>query len=158
MKRLYVKSPELERGAWLLRQANKVALVGNGGNLAVCQHMASDIQRHTGKFCFAPDSVHMTALGRDGDWKGAFVNYACQYADLIIAVGCRTNSTLIEAMKQVSPSMPTLAIVSRPIQHEHLDTIVIPVETYHEFEVNALWTLYMLMEYNGITLPKIKHE
>jgi len=29
------------------------------------------------------------------------------------------------------------------------------VETYHEFECKALWTIYMLMEYNGVELPKL---
>ena len=50
-------------------KAKTIALLGNGGNLAVAQHMASDIFRYTGKFCFAPDSVNTTALGGDGDWK-----------------------------------------------------------------------------------------
>tara|TARA_Y100001963_G_scaffold157664_1_gene254508 strand:+ start:4614 stop:5084 length:471 start_codon:yes stop_codon:yes gene_type:complete len=155
MNRLYIKSPEIERGAWMLHQATKVALIGNGGNLAICQHAASDIQRHTGKFCFAPDSIHLSALGGDNDWKAAFINYAGQYADLVIGIGCRTNSPLMDALKTNSCSMPTLAIVPKPVIHEHLETIVIPVDTYHEFEVNALWTIYMLMEYNGVKLPKL---
>ena len=33
-----------------LMKAKSVAILGNGGNLAVAQHMASDIFRHTGKF------------------------------------------------------------------------------------------------------------
>ena len=61
----------------------------------------------------------------------------------------------MDALKTNSCSMPTLAIVPKPVIHEHLETIVIPVDTYHEFEVNALWTIYMLMEYNGVKLPKL---
>ena len=52
-----------------LMKAQSVALLGNGGNLAVAQHMASDIFRHTGKFCFAPDCINTTALADNMDWK-----------------------------------------------------------------------------------------
>ena len=52
----------LQLGASCLKKANRIALNGNGGNLAIAQHMASDIYRHTGKFCFAPDSVNTTCL------------------------------------------------------------------------------------------------
>ena len=45
------------------KDANRIALIGTGGNLAIAQHMASDIYRHTGKFCFAPDSGGMVRNG-----------------------------------------------------------------------------------------------
>ena len=34
----------------LFKNSNSIALIGTGGNLAIAQHMASDIYRHTGKF------------------------------------------------------------------------------------------------------------
>ena len=76
----------LQLGASCLKKANRIALIGNGGNLAIAQHMASDIYRHTGKFCFAPDSVNTTALGGDGDWKKEWLDYAVKGADLIIGL------------------------------------------------------------------------
>ena len=51
--------------------AGKIALIGNGGNLAIAQHMASDIYRHTDKFCFAPDAINLTALGGDMTGKNS---------------------------------------------------------------------------------------
>ena len=50
------------------KKAKKIAVIGNGGNLAIAQHAASDFQRHTNKHCFAPDAVHLTALGGDRSW------------------------------------------------------------------------------------------
>tara|TARA_B100001029_G_scaffold39022_1_gene30156 strand:- start:518 stop:964 length:447 start_codon:yes stop_codon:yes gene_type:complete len=131
--------------------AEKIALIGNGGNLAICQHMASDIYRHTGKFCFAPDSVNLTALGGDGDWKKEWIDYAEHAADLIIAITCRVRSPLVKVLEQTS----TKVLLIAPKKHKFLDTIVLNATHYHQFEVNALWTIYMLMEYNGVELPKL---
>ena len=131
--------------------AEKIALIGNGGNLAIAQHMASDIYRHTDKFCFAPDSVNLTALGADKDWKDAWIDYAEHAADLIIAITCRISSPLVKVLEQTS----TKVLLIAPKKHEFLDTIVIDVDTYHKFECQALWTIYMLMEYNGVELPKL---
>lgn len=48
-----------------IKEANSVAIVGNGGNLAVAKHAASDLSRYLNKFCYAPECVHLTALGGD---------------------------------------------------------------------------------------------
>ena len=137
-----------------LRRANKVALFGNGGNLAVAQHMASDIFRHTGKFCYAPDSVNTTALANQSDWKVPWMEYA-QYADLVIGITCRKGATVAEALMSIRNKCDTLLIC--PQQHDTLDTLVIPAISYHQFEVYALWTIYMLMEEIGVDLPKLPH-
>ena len=131
--------------------AEKIALIGNGGNLAIAQHMASDIYRHTDKFCFAPESVSLTAIGGDHDWKEGWIDYAEHAADLIIAITCRVNSPMVKILEQITTKVMLIA----PKKHEFLDTIVLDTTHYHQFEVNALWTIYMLMEYNGVELPKL---
>ena len=143
-----------------IHKAKTIALLGNGGNLAVAQHMASDIFRYTGKFCFAPDSVNTTALGGDGDWKKSWVKEYAIHADLIIGITCRKNSGISDALiglrqERVQETIDTLLIA--PVQHDTLDTLVIPALTYHEFECNALWTLYMMLESLGVDLPKLPH-
>ena len=142
-----------------LHKARSVALLGNGGNLAVAQHMASDITRHTGKFCYAPDSVHTTALGGDGDWKVPWMQYA-KHADLVIGITCRKHSGISEAlmsMRQEVVQGTTDTLLIAPEQHEVLDTLVIPAKTYHEFECKSLWTIYMMMEHVGVELPDLPH-
>ena len=136
------------------KKANRIALFGNGGNLAVAQHMASDIFRHTGKFCFAPDSINTTALAGDVDWKKPWMQYA-KNADLIIGISCRKNATVSEALLTVEYPIQTILIA--PEQHDTLATIVIPAKSYHEFECNAIWTIYMLMESIGVELPLLPH-
>ena len=137
-----------------LMKAGSVALIGNGGNLAIAQHMASDITRHTGKFCFAPDSVHTTAVAGDGDWKLSWMQYA-KHADLIIGITCRKHSGTSDALMDIRHQCDTLLFA--PEQHEVLDTVVIPAQTYHEFETNALWQIYVMMEHIGVVLPKLPH-
>jgi hypothetical protein len=137
-----------------LMKAGSVALIGNGGNLAIAQHMASDITRHTGKFCFAPDSVHTTAVGGDGDWKLSWMQYA-KHADLIIGITCRKHSSTSDAVMSMRHQCDTLLFA--PEQHEVLDTVIIPARYYHEFETNALWQIYLMMERIGVVLPKLPH-
>ena len=137
-----------------LMKAGSVALIGNGGNLAIAQHMASDITRYTGKFCFAPDSVHLTAVGGDGDWKLSWMQYA-KHADLIIGITCRKHSSTSDALMSMRHQCDTLLFA--PEQHEVLDTVIIPARTYHEFETNVLWQLYVMLEHIGVVLPELPH-
>ncbi len=143
-----------------LYKAKTIALIGNGGNLAVAQHMASDISRHTGKFCFAPDSVHTTAVGGDNDWKKPWVAQYAKHADLIIGITCRKHSGVSNALMNMGQEIvkgTTDILLIAPEQHEVLDTIIIPAQTYHEFECNTLWTIYMMLESIGVDLPKLPH-
>jgi len=143
----------------LFSNASQIALIGTGGNLAIAQHMSSDIYRHTGKFCFAPDSVGLTALGGDGDWKHEWIKYANKGADLIIGITCRINSPLTLELEKISITAPyggsTQILLIAPTQHETLETIVIESTHYHEFEVKALSIIYELMEKSGVVLPEL---
>ena len=131
------------------KNANRIALVGTGGNLAIAKHMASDIYRHTGKFCFAPDSINLTALGGDGDWKESWLEYARKGADLIIAITCRVESPLTRQLENDN------VILFSPKYHETIPTIRVESIYYHEFECKALYAIYMLMQETGVSLPTL---
>ena len=135
----------------IFKNSKSIALIGNGGNLAIAQHMASDISRHTDKFCFAPDSVHTTALGGDGDWKKDWLEYACRSADLIIGITCRVDSPLAIELDKLSKDVILLC----PLQHDTLETVVIKSTHYHLFEIKALATIYEMMEQLGVVLPTL---
>ena len=137
-----------------LARANRIALIGNGGNMAIAQHMASDIFRHTGKFAFAPDSVNTTALADQDDWKVPWIQYG-KNADLVIGITCRLNRGITNALMTIKDEVDTILIA--PVEHPDLYTIVVPSKTYHQFEVNALWTIYMMMEEMGVKLPELPH-
>lgn len=126
-----------------------IAVIGNGGNLAICRHAASDMSRHLGKFCFAPEGVHMSALGGDGRWHEAWINSYAVNADFIIGLTTRLDSPIANALEKKN------AVLIAPKQHKTIETIVLDKPTYHEFEVAALYEFYMIMERCGAQLPSI---
>jgi hypothetical protein len=133
-----------------IKRAKRIALIGNGGNLAIAQHAASDFQRHLGKHCFAPDAIHMTALGGDGGWHQKWVDDMNKHCDLFIGITTRLDSPIAKSL----PKSKSLLIAPRI--HDDIPTVVAAEFTYHEFECKALYRLYQLMEIGGAVLPRIK--
>ena len=158
---MVVEPEELRVAADMLSSATNVALLGTGGNLAIAQHMASDIYRHMNKFCFAPDSVNQTALGGDYDWKIPWLDYAAKSADLIILITCRIQSPAVYAVEALekewrrSPPFRTHVLIIAPEKHEYLPTLVVESNFYHEFEVFAMMSIYNMMEECGVELPAL---
>lgn len=128
-------------------KAQRIAIIGNGGNLAIASHGASDMTRHLNKHCFAPEAVHLTALGGDKGWHKKWIEeYAC-FADLIIGITTRVDSPIAQCHLDIA--IAPMEIPNATYTH------VIKEETYHEFEVAALLSLYQMMEAAGAVLPKI---
>ena len=134
-----------------IAEAGTIALIGNGGNLAIAQHAASDMSRHLGKLCYAPDAVHLTALGGDGGWHEAWVDQCGSRADFIIGITTRVDSPIAIAMQKHS----TYAICIAPMKIPGVRTHVVNEETFHAFEVQALMSIYNMIESTGVSLPKI---
>ena len=134
----------------LINQAKSIAVIGNGGNLAIAKHAASDMSRHLGKFCFAPESVHMSALGGDSPWHTPWIEHYARNAQVMIGITTRLDSPIANALAN-KPD----AILFAPKQHPTIETVVIDKKTFHEFEVETLWQFYMLMERCGAVLPTI---
>ena len=134
----------------LIRPAKSIAIIGNGGNLAIAKHAASDMTRHLGKFCFAPESVHMSALGGDSPWHTPWIEQYARNAQVMIGITTRIDSPIANALSN-KPN----AILFAPKQHPTIETVVIDKKTFHEFEVETLWQFYMLMEECGSILATI---
>jgi len=133
-----------------VKSASTIAVLGNGGNLAIAKHAASDMSRHLNKFCFAPECVHMSALGGDSRWHETWTKEYASMADLIIGITTRIDSPIAQALE----SQENCFLIA-PAEHSTIPTLVIDKETFHEFEVETLWQFYMLMEQCGAVLPKI---
>ena len=134
----------------LITSAKSIAIIGNGGNLAIAKHAASDMTRHLGKFCFAPESVHMSALGGDSPWHTPWIENYARNAQVMIGITTRLDSPIANALSGKSN-----AILFAPKKHSNIETVVVDKKTFHEFEVESLWTFYMLMERCGAVLPVI---
>lgn len=133
-----------------VKSASTIAVIGNGGNLAIAKHAASDMSRHLNKFCFAPECVHMSALGGDNRWHEIWTKEYASKADLIIGITTRIDSPIAQALE----SQENCFLIA-PVEHSTIPTLVINKETFHEFEVETLWQFYMIMEQCGAVLPKI---
>jgi hypothetical protein len=134
-----------------VKRASSIAIIGNGGNLAIARHAASDVSRHLNKFCFAPECIHLTALGGDEGWHKKWVDQYGSNSDLIIGITTRLDSPIANALQNKN------AFLFAPKKHNIIDTIVIDKKTFHEFEVETLWQFYMLMESCGAILPSINN-
>jgi hypothetical protein len=134
----------LDQASRMFSRASKIALVGNGGNLSIAQHMASDIYRHTGNFGFAPDSVSITAFDVDGGWHEKWVDYACQGADLIIGISCRLQSPLVTALENV-PINVLVGLASK----------VDPSKSAGDIELPITWTPPILPKYHNFWTKSI---
>lgn len=135
-----------------VKRSSSIAVIGNGGNLAIAKHAASDMSRHLGKFCFAPECIHMSALGGDERWHEKWIDqYAAGAADLLIGITTRIDSPIAKALQFRN------AFIFAPQKHSLVPTVVIDKKTFHEFEVETLWQFYMLMEKCGAELPLINN-
>ena len=141
----------------MFNNAKSIGLIGHGGNLAICQHMASDIARHTGKFCVTANAIEITALQTDNPdvpWQQQWIDHCYNNIDLFIGVTCRLNNDIVKSLNTLSDRSKVLLIA--PKKHDNIHTITLDqCRNYHEFEVNALWTIYMLMESIGVQLPEL---
>ena len=135
-----------------VKRSSSIAVIGNGGNLAIAKHAASDMSRHLNKFCFAPECIHMSALGGDERWHEKWIDqYASGAADLLIGITTRIDSPIAKALENKH------AVIFAPQKHSSVATVVIDKNTFHEFEVETLWQFYMLMEHCGAVLPSINN-
>ncbi len=134
-----------------IKSSNSISIIGNGGNLAVAKHAASDLTRYLNKFCYAPECVHLTALGGDDGWHQKWIHSYATHADLIIGITTRLDSPISNALESLNHNKFLIA----PKEHSAIPTLVIEGETYHEFEVNVLWEFYMLFQECGAKLMKL---
>ena len=148
-----------------VKSAKSVAIIGNGGNLAIANHVGSDMNRYLGKFTFYPDAVHLTALSQDKARHKPWIHYASQNADVIIGITTRVKSPIADALAELPDHYDCFLFC--PEEHPTVPTIVIDKDkcrrideekenlTFHEFEVEVLWQFYMLFHECGADLMTI---
>ena len=148
-----------------VKLAKSVAIIGNGGNLAIANHVGSDMNRYLNKFTFYPDAVHLSALSKDEPWHKSWIEYASKHADLILGITTRIKSPIADALASLPDDFDCYLFC--PEQHPTVPTVVIDKNscrridtnkdnlTFHEFEVEVLWQFYMLFHECGADLMTI---
>ena len=164
-----ILTPAWERCQNEFSSCDRILLVGNGGNLAVCDHGAIDIARLTNKSAAAPGSgILASSLINDtshdlwvrnwlsissrgltsellkktmliGVSSSGYSKNICTALDHALTVGCKT--CLISALK---PKIDGL-----------YNVVELNVNEYHTSEVLTLALIYQLIHASGFPCPTI---
>ena len=167
-----VNSREWENVQHNFNQSKIILAVGNGGNLAVCDHGVTDIARLTDKQACAPGSgILASSLINDAShdlWVKNWLSIITRGYDselksktMLIGVSSSGHSkNICMALDHaMSNGMKTLFISSsKPTIAGKYNTIVLDVDEYHTGEVMTLSLFYQLIHGAGFSCPKISES
>ena len=164
-----VASPEWEKLQLDFNSSERILLVGNGGNLAVCDHGAIDIARLTNKSASAPGSgILASSLINDAShdlWVKNWLeiclrglNLELRKKTLLIGVSSSGYSkNICHALSHALESNCNAALISAqtPMISGSYNTVELNVEEYHTSEVFTLALIYQLIHSAGFVCPPI---
>jgi len=164
-----LSTPEWQRAQSDFNKSSLILAVGNGGNLAVCDHAAIDIARLTNKQALAPGSgILASSLINDAShdlWVKNWLSIALrghssefQGKMMLIGVSSSGRSTNISLALDlaVEKGMKALLIsATKPAIRGLYNTVVLDVDEYHTSEVLTLALFYQLIHAAGFSCPSI---
>jgi len=165
----------ISRPPWKLLESDfalstRIFIIGNGGNLAVADHMAVDITRLSGKLAIAPGSgILATSLIGDSSINDWFINWFKSYtssdspdvlaSSVIIGVSSSgTASNIVNCLAYAhSLGVKSHLLSSRTIPDHYVpyNNISIGTDFYHTGEVISLLLGYQLIHSAGSVCPRI---
>ena len=167
----------LQSNSWLQLQndfikAKRIYLVGNGGNLAVCDHGAIDISRLTNKSASAPGSgILASSLINDTShelWVKNWLQICLRGLDdkhisesLLIGVsssGYSKNICLALDYALSKSCKAALISATKPKISGEYNCVLLDVDEYHTSEVLTLSLFYQLIHCSGFNCPKIEES
>ena len=149
--------------------AKRILAVGNGGNLAVCDHGAIDIARLTDKQATAPGSgILASSLINDAShdlWVKNWVAISarglsedCVRSTMVIGVsssGYSKNICMALDYAREAGMKSLLISATQPQIHGKYNTVILGVDEYHASEVLTLTLFYQLIHGAGFACPSI---
>jgi len=152
--------------------AKRIFLVGNGGNLAVCDHGAIDISRLTNKSATAPGSgILASSLINDTShelWVKNWFQICLRGLDqdhisdsLLIGVsssGYSKNICLALDYALSKSCKAALISATKPKFAGKYNSVLLDVDEYHTSEVLTLSLIYQLIHSAGFMCPKIEES
>ena len=150
-------------------ESKKILTVGNGGNLAVCDHSAIDIARLTDKQAVAPGSgILASSLINDAshdlwvkNWLSIMlrgVPSSMMNETMLIGVsssGYSKNICLALDLASEKGLKTLLISAKEPKIRGNYNTVILNVNEYHTSEVFTLALFYQLIHAAGFTCPPI---
>jgi len=167
-----LKTPEWHKAQNDFNSSKKIFTVGNGGNLAVCDHGAIDIARLTNKNATAPGSgILASSLINDVShdlWVKNWLSISMRSMteenkkeSMIIGVsssGYSKNICLALDHALQSGFKACLISAKEPKITGEYNTIILDVNEYHTSEVLTLSLFYQLIHGAGFKCPSISNS
>lgn len=164
----------LEKTEWSKCQedfnyCDRILTVGNGGNLAVCDHGAIDIARLTNKSASAPGSgILASSLINDAshdlwvkNWLEISVRGLSQdHIDKTMLIGISSSGysknicTALSFAHEIGCKTALFSAQTPKIEGKY-NTIILDVDEYHTSEVLTLALFYQLIHASGFICPTI---
>lgn len=152
--------------------SSRILLVGNGGNLAVCDHGAIDISRLTNKSASAPGSgILASSLINDVShdmWVKNWLSISCrgltqELRDQTMLIGISSSGyskNICMALDHALSIGCSACLISAapPKIHGKYNTVFLNVDEYHTSEVLALTLMYQLIHASGFLCPSISES
>ena len=150
--------------------SKNIYLAGNGGNLAIADHGAIDMTRHTDKnIACGGSAVLATSIINDvgfDHWMSKWLDFSTRGKSSEDLKSCMflgisasgTSKNVVEAMEwSLQKGMGAAVITAKPLYKEVKGATVVEldVDYYHTAEVLTLALFYQLIEGAGFTCPKI---
>ncbi len=162
---------------WIMLQedfnyADRILLVGNGGNLAVCDHGAIDISRLTSKSATAPGSGILASslindLGHDL-WVKNWLRISLRGLDqdhikktlLVGVTSSGYSKNICNALDNALELNCRAALISaaKPKIEGKYNRVTLNVDHYHTGEVLTLALFYQLIHGSGYSCPPLEKE
>ena len=165
-------TPEWEKAQNDFNVSRNILTVGNGGNLAVCDHGAIDIARLTNKNARAPGSgILASSLINDAShdlWVKNWLNISMRSMTdqnksetMLIGVSSSgySKNICLALNLALENNMKTLLISAQKsrIKGEY-NTIILNVNEFHTSEVLTLSLFYQLIHGSGFECPNISES
>lgn len=144
------------------KNSDLILLIGSGGNIAISEHMASDLSRHTGKSIFSPGSMtDFTIRDPNMEIQNPYLRWVNKFISLkkkilLIAISSSgTSETLLESLDKAKLSGADTWIFSGKTENTRHNTIFLDTSYYHEHEVTSMMLFYNIVNRLNCKLPKI---
>ncbi|MFO7561776.1 MAG: hypothetical protein R6X02_03980 [Enhygromyxa sp.] len=167
--RRVVSSPVWEQLQSAFCSASRVYILGNGGNLLVAQHAASDISRLTSKHARAPGGAglasaliqddgydHWLLAWLDGELRGLDPQTIAGVLTIGLSASGRSRN-IFEALRWVGVRGAQTGLISGRVPTEPLPGIVVDLDAryYHSSECLSLMLAYQLIRSAGGESPRL---
>lgn len=147
------------------QESDVILLLGSGGNIAICEHMASDLSRHTGKGIFSPLSlVDFTIRDPLMDIQNPYTRWIKNFVELtdkskkVLAIAISSSgssASLNGALDYAKDNGFKTWVISGKYRCETHNNIFNDVEYHHQNEVLSMMLMYHMIDRLGYTLPNI---